>query len=135
MSCRDIEAGLKQEYELHPDLTDARCSLALDNARIAIKQRFGYARNESVSHHPLATGIIEWCVSIRRDRIGKINDLTLAEYLKAIEKVKRSVNRHSTEGRRAYFDYAPREYASIFPLRRACIRLVATPPYSWDFLD
>lgn len=105
---QNIEAGLKQEYERHPDLTDSLCVLALDNAKIAVKQQFGYARNESVTHHPLAQGIIDWCVFIGKERIGKINDLTLAEYLKAIDKVKRSVVRHSTEGRRAYYEFIRR---------------------------
>lgn len=58
-----------------------------------------------MAHHPLVQGIIDWCVFVGKERIGKVNDLTLAEYLKAIEKVKRSVDRHSTEGRRAYYEF------------------------------
>lgn len=44
---QNIEAGLKTQYERHPGLTDERCAFALDQAKIAVKQRFGFAKNES----------------------------------------------------------------------------------------
>nr|WP_181377658.1 hypothetical protein [Polaromonas sp. W11N] len=46
--CQNIEAGLKIQYERNPGLTDARCAFALDQAKIAVKQRFGFAKNESL---------------------------------------------------------------------------------------
>ena len=103
--CRNIEAGLKRQYELHAGLTDAVCVFALDAAKIAVKKRFGYAKNERVSEHPLAQGIVDWCVSIGEERVNKVNDLTLQDYLARIEKIKRSVARHSTFGSRAYYEF------------------------------
>ncbi len=103
--CQNIEAGLKRRYELHGDFTDSLCIFALDNAKTAIKKHFGYAKNEKVSDHPLAKGIIDWCTAIGVERIGKVNNLTLREYLGRIEKIKRSVTRHSADGRRAYYEF------------------------------
>ena len=103
--CQSIEVGLKREYELHADLTDSLCIFALDSAKTAVKRHFGYAQNEKVSDHPLAKGIIDWCMTIGVERIGKVNNLTLQEYLGRIEKIKRSVIRHSADGKRAYFEF------------------------------
>jgi hypothetical protein len=103
--CQNIEVGLKQLYELHADLTDTLCVFALDAAKTAVKQRFGYAKNEKVTDHPLAQGVIAWCVSVGEKRIGKMNNLTLKEYLNQVDKIKRSVKRHSTDGQRAYYEF------------------------------
>ncbi|MDB5902955.1 MAG: hypothetical protein JWM26_1833 [Betaproteobacteria bacterium] len=103
--CQNIEAGLKQQYEHHADLTDAICIFALDNAKVAVRKRFGYAKNEKVTDHPLAQGVIAWCVNVGAERIGNINDLTLAEYIVRIEKIKRSVTRHSAYGVRGYYEF------------------------------
>jgi hypothetical protein len=102
---QNIEVGLKKLYEEHPDLTDQLCAYALDNAKIAVKKHFGFAKNEKVTDHPLAQDIIAWCIAIGRERIGTVNDLTLAEYVTRIEKVKRSVIRHSAYGIRGYFEF------------------------------
>jgi hypothetical protein len=103
--CHSIELGLKRQYELHPDLTDSLCIFALENGKVAIKKHFGSAKKEKVSDHPLAKGIIDWCIGIGAERIGKVNNLTLEEYLTRIEKIKRSVARHSADGRRAYYEF------------------------------
>ena len=103
--CQNIEAGLKVQYELYPELTDTLCIFGLENAVIAIKQRYGYAKNEKVSNHPLIGGIIEWCVDIGIERIGHVNDLTLKEYVSVIEKIKKSVILHSDYGTRGYYDF------------------------------
>ncbi len=103
--CQNIEVGLKQQYEHHVDLTDSLCIFALENAKTAIRKRFGYARNEKVTDHPLAKGIIEWCVAVGIERIGKVNNLTLPEYIARIEKIKRSVKLHSDYGARGYFEF------------------------------
>ena len=55
------------------------CIFALDSAKIAIKQQYGFAKSEKVTDHPLAMGIIDWCNAIGVERIGKINNLTLPE--------------------------------------------------------
>jgi hypothetical protein len=103
--CQNIEFGLKREYELRPQLTDSLCVLALDNAKIAVKQHFGYAKNESVSRAVEIQGIIKWCVEIASDRVGKINDLTLQEFIGCLEKIKNSVKRHSGAEGRSYFEF------------------------------
>ncbi len=103
--CQNIEVGLKAQYEQHADLTDKVCAFALDAAKVAVKQHHGFAKNEKVTDHPLAQGIIAWCVSLGEERIGKVNDLSLKEYLNRIDKIKRSVNRHSTDGPRAYYEF------------------------------
>ena len=78
--CQNIEVGLKEEYENNNNLTDIKTIFALENAKIAIKQEFGFAINE-------------------------INDLNLKEYVKRIDKIKRSVERHSEYGRRGYYEF------------------------------
>lgn len=103
--CQNIEVGLKAMYELHPDLTDGLCVLGLENAITAIKKEFGYAKNESVSKHPLLAGIIEWCVALGMQRIGTVNDLTLKEYVARIQKIKKSVVLHSEYGTRGYYEF------------------------------
>ncbi len=103
--CQNIEIGLKKQYELNPDLTDVICIFALDNAKVAVKKQFGYAKNERVTDHSLAKGIIDWCVWVGAERVGKVNNLTLHEYLARIEKIKRSVIRHSEYGARSYYEF------------------------------
>ncbi|MBI3372868.1 MAG: hypothetical protein HY017_14075 [Betaproteobacteria bacterium] len=103
--CQNIEAGLKRQYERHADLTDSLCIFALENAKTAIRKHCGFAKNETLTDHPLAKGIIEWCVAIGAERIGKVDDLTLREYVAQIEKIKRSVKRHSNFGARGYYEF------------------------------
>jgi hypothetical protein len=102
---QNIEIGIKLEYERNPRLTDSTCILALDSAKTAIKQRFGFAQNESVIKAEDAQGIIAWCVEVGLDRIGKASDLTLKEYVACLEKIKRSVDRHAGAGRRSYYEF------------------------------
>ena len=103
--CQNIEFGLKHQYEENSNLTDPKAMYALDHAKIAVKQLYGFAKNEQVIIDGDTKGIIEWCVSIAEERIGKINDLTLKEYLNRIDKIKRSVKRHSEYGRRGYYEF------------------------------
>jgi hypothetical protein len=103
--CQNIEVGLKIEYENNPDLTDLICINGLENAKVAIKKEFGFSKNEKVTSTEEVQGIINWCVSIGLERIGKVNDLTLKEYVARIDKVKKSVKRHSELGRRGYFEF------------------------------
>jgi hypothetical protein len=103
--CQNIEFGLKQQYETNPRLTDRLCILSLDNAKIAIKQRFGYAQNESVSSSDDLRGVIDWCVSVGLERIGKVNELTLKEFVARLDKIKRSVALHSGNGKRSYYEF------------------------------
>ena len=103
--CQNIEVGLKHEYETNPRMTDAICIFALENAKIAIKQQFGYAQNERVSADENARGIIDWCVEAGMERINKVNDLTLKEYVARIEKIKSSVAAHAGDGSRSYYHF------------------------------
>ena len=103
--CQNIEVGLKRQYGIHADLTDSICVFALENAKTAIRKHFGFAKNEKVTDHLLAKGIIEWCLAVGVERIGNINNLTLPEYLAKIEKIKRSVKRHSDYGARGYYEF------------------------------
>jgi hypothetical protein len=103
--CQNIEVGLKRQYEADRHLTDTNCIFALDNAKIAIKQRLGFAQNEKVSKAENLQGIIEWCVAVGQERIGKVDDLTLKEYVTCIEKIKRSVVLHSEYGVRGYCEF------------------------------
>jgi hypothetical protein len=103
--CQNIEASLKHEYDFNPKLTDTLCIFALENVKIAVKQQFGYAQNESVSKHSEVQGVIKWCVNIAIERVDKINDLTLKEYLAHIEKIRISVQLHASGGSRSYYEF------------------------------
>ena len=103
--CQNIEVGLCEQYELHPELTDMKCVFALENAKVAIKKEFGYAKNERITNIEEVHGIISWCVVLGLERIEKVNDLTLKEYIARIEKIRKSVKRHSSYGQRAYYDF------------------------------
>jgi hypothetical protein len=103
--CQNIEFGLKKEYVENQNLTDVKTVFALDNAKIAVKQFFGFAKNERVIIDGDTKGIIDWCVSIGEQRINGDNNLTLKEYLNRIDKVKRSVERHSEYGNRGYYEF------------------------------
>lgn len=100
-----IESGLKQEYDKNSSLTNTYCIYGLDNAKLAIKKEFGYAKNQKVTNMPKVQGIINWCIEVGLARIDKINDLTLKEYVDVLETIKRSVKRHSHDGDRGYYEF------------------------------
>jgi hypothetical protein len=103
--CQNIEAGLREQYELNQNLTDAKCIFALENAKTAIKKEFGYAKNEKITSTEELLGVIDWCVALGLERIDKTNGLTLKEYVARIEKIRKSVKRHSAYGRRGYYEF------------------------------
>ena len=107
--CQNIEAGLRLEYEKWPSLSDAQCAFALDNAKTAIKKEYGFAKNERVASTEETQGIIQWCVLIGKERIDATDDFSLKEYLARIDKIRKSVVRHSAFGRRGYYEFI-REY-------------------------
>ncbi len=102
---QDIESGLKAEYERHPSLTDTLCMFGLENAKVAVKQAFGYGRNEKVARNPLTDGIVDGCVQIARARVDKVDGLTLRDFNTRVDKIIRSVRRHSKDGPRAYYEF------------------------------
>ena len=93
------------QYEINPNLTDSICIFALENSKIAIKKEFGYAKNERFTDMKAAQSIIQCCVAIGLERINNIIDLTLKEYIARIEKIRKSVKRHSTCGTRGYYEF------------------------------
>jgi hypothetical protein len=102
---QNIESGLKILYEENTDLIDSKVIIGLENAKIAIKQHFGYSKNEKVRDEQYLQAVIQFCIEIGINRINKINDLTLKQYCSLIEKVKRSVKRHSEYGKRGYYEF------------------------------
>ena len=103
--CQNIEFGLRTAYERSPSLTDTQCMFAIDSAKVAVKQAFGYAKNQPLKVLPGTEGVVDWCVKVGRKRVGEQSDLTLKEYIARLEKIKRSVKRHSTAGPRGYYEF------------------------------
>jgi hypothetical protein len=103
--CQNIEAGLKVEYERNGGLTDERCSYALERAKTAVKQRFGYGANESSSVSPELEGIVAWCVAVAAERVNESTGPTLKEFLALMDKVNRSIRRHARDGNRSYYAF------------------------------
>ncbi|WP_426107834.1 hypothetical protein [Massilia sp. TSP1-1-2] len=103
--CHAIETGLSAQYHLIPELTDALCIIGLDNSIIALKQKFGFAKNEMVLRHPAIDGIVAHVVNLGVDSIGNAGELTLKDFIGVINKIRKSVIRHSVFGPRAYFDF------------------------------
>lgn len=103
--CQNIEAGLKFEYERNAMLTDERCAYALERAKVAVKQQFGYGANESSSVSPELQGIVDWCVAVANERVNETTGPTLKEFLARIDKVTRSVRRHAKDGSRSYYTF------------------------------
>ena len=103
---QNIEFSLKCVYESHGELTDLGTVLALNKGRAAIKQVCGYGRGlNSTPNNEMEEMIINSIVEIGKERIGKINDLTLTMFEKCIGQVSRSVERHSKQGIRGYYEF------------------------------
>jgi hypothetical protein len=103
--CQNIESGLKREYERNRELTDEMCAYALDRAKIAVKQHFGYAKNESSAVAPELRGIVGWCVLVSIEHVNESTGPTLKEFLARMDKVGRSVRRHAKDGSRSYYEF------------------------------
>lgn len=99
----DIEHGLVAIYESAPELSDAMVAFALDIGKIATKQHYGYAKSQNGTAGPKHQAIVNHVVAIGVKRISK--DLTLDAYLKCVDQVKRSVERHRSDGVRGYYDF------------------------------
>lgn len=103
--CKAIETGLCNEYRRQAALTDALCIIGLDNAVIALKQHAGFAKNETVLSHPGIDGVVAQVRTIGLDQIAQGDNLTLKDIIAAINKIKKSVARHTAYGPRAYFTF------------------------------
>jgi hypothetical protein len=103
--CQNIEAGLKAEYDRNAGLTDERCAFAINQARVAVKQKFGFGLNESCRVPPELQGIVDWCVAVAESRIDNTSGPTLREFLTRMDKVNRSIPRHAQDGTRSYYHF------------------------------
>jgi hypothetical protein len=101
--CQSLEAGLKAEYDRNSLLTDEQCAYALERAKSAVRQKFGYGMNESSSVSPELQGIVDWCVMVAVERVNESTGPNLKEFLARIDKVVRSVRRHAKDGSRSYY--------------------------------
>ncbi len=103
---QNIEFGLKQVYENNADASDSDIIISLPKAIISIKQKNGFAKNQDASpKNQTEKDVIDYISEIAEARIGKINNLTLKEYIKCINKVEKSVKRHNAYGRRGYYEF------------------------------
>lgn len=103
--CQNIETVLKIEYEAIPELTDGMCIIGLDNSIIAVKQKFGFARNETVLRHPSIDGIVANVVDIAVTYVDQAGSLSLKDYIGLVTTIKKSVTRHTEFGPRAYYEF------------------------------
>ena len=100
---QDIEGGLVGIYDSDPILTDASVMFALEIGKIAIKQAHGYAKSQNGTPGPEHQAVVRHVVATGARHIGK--ELTLDEYVKCIDKVKRSVERHRSHGMRGFHEF------------------------------
>lgn len=107
--CERIERELCAEYELNAALTDTKCIFALDRAKIAVKQAYGFAKNENPAVDPSLQGITTRMVALARAVVDESNGPTLRDFTARIDKIARTVRRHSHDGNRAYFEFV-RDY-------------------------
>ena len=98
-----IEDGLVVIYADSPSLTDANVVFALDIGKIAIKQVYGFAKSQNGVGEPQLKTVVQHVVKTGQRLIGK--DLTLDDYVKCVDKVKRSVERHRSYGIRGYYEF------------------------------
>jgi hypothetical protein len=103
--CHAIESRLSDSYGFAPGLTDRLCVLALDNSITALKQHFGFAKNETVLTRPDIDDIVVQVVAIGVNSIDRMPGVTLKDYIAVINKIRKSVIRHSAFGPRAYYDF------------------------------
>lgn len=98
-----IEGGLVDIYAGAPSLSDANVVFALDIGKVAIKQVHGFAKSQNGVGEPQHQAVVQHIVKTGQQFIGK--DLTLDDYVKCLDKVKRSVERHRSHGIRGYYDF------------------------------
>lgn len=103
--CEKVETWLSAKYSATPELTDALCMLALDNAVIALKHRFQFAKNETVHSHPLYDDIVASVVDIGVAAMSEPDGPTLKDFVHVIRKIRKSVVFHSANGPRAYYEF------------------------------
>ena len=71
-------------------------------------------------------GIIDDCVALGLARIGKVNDLTLKQYLARIDKIRRPVARHhALDGSRGYYNVIRKFFPWPPPMGRPILSFYA----------
>ena len=103
--CQNIESGLVQIYENHLDLSDKKVINAMNMGKIAIKQAFGFAKNESINPDACEQEVVDLLVAIGQQCIDEKVNLSLRDYCKLIEKIAKSVDRHNAYGPRGYYEF------------------------------
>ena len=102
---RDIEFALVQEYEANQDLSDLKVAHAMDHAKVAVKQAYGFAQKQTVSDAEDIQGIITQCREVGKKWIDANEEVDAREFCRLLDKVKRSINRHATQGLRGYYEF------------------------------
>ena len=102
---KELESALVDEYRGNSQLQDLKVAMALDHAKVALKQEFGFAKKETVSDEWLIQGIIEKVKVIGCKWIADHEDIDVRCVVSLVDKVKRSVNRHSSHGLRGYYEF------------------------------
>ena len=103
---QNIEIGLKMAYEENETATDAMMMLALNKARISVKQLFGYGKGQNgVPNGPFESKVVSHILEIAHMRIVEMKSITIDEFDKCISKVYRSVDTHRAYGPRGYYEF------------------------------
>jgi hypothetical protein len=76
-----------------------------NQAKIAIKKQFGFAKGEKVKADPSIQEIINGCVEVGPKYIGHTNKLTLREYVNLLKRLQRSTKFHFERGSRNYYNF------------------------------
>ena len=100
-----IESALVVEYDKNQDLTDLKVAHAVDHAKIAVKQMYGFAKKETVSDAEDIQGIILSCKEVGKKWIDENEEIDSREFCRLLDKVKRSIEKHSTQGLRGYYEF------------------------------
>ena len=101
--CQAIEQVLLSHYRLQDELSDPQSVFALDKTKIALKKQFGFAKNEVLAPHELTQNLVDDLLEMGLIIIEQDKTMPLKEFIDLLDKVKKSVQRHSNYGSRGYF--------------------------------
>lgn len=103
---QNIELSLVNIYKKHDEIIDSMVMMALGKSKIAIQQKFGFGKGRNaIPDTEIECLIIDSVVEIGLNRINKVNELKLDEYVRLIDKIARSVDTHRQHGLRGYYDF------------------------------
>ena len=102
----EIEAKLITVYDRDFSLSDSMTIFALNKGKAAVKQAHGYGRGlNATPDNETEKDIVTFIVTLGSNRIGKVDDLTLAIYENCINQIIRSIERHRQYGVRGYYEF------------------------------